>query len=46
MVGARQMLLHDEHPGADAAHRELLVTLDRHLVKLDPGDPREWRTLA
>ena len=27
-MGSRLMLLDDEHPGADAADRELLVTLD------------------
>ncbi len=34
VVGARAVLLHDEHAGGDAADRELLMTLGRHLADI------------
>jgi len=46
MMRARRVLLDDEDPGAHAADRELLVTLGRDPVDLDPVDPRARRTVA
>ena len=43
MVCRGLVLLNDEGSGADAAYRELLVALDRHLANLDLLDLRAAR---
>jgi hypothetical protein len=44
-MGARRVLLHDEHAGAHAPDRELLVPLDRDALHPHLGDIRSARAL-